>query len=217
MKPAPIFFWHAAPLHYIPHILASGCLYSQDELRSRKLPIRPRPTAEKRDRKLRLSRFVHLSFAARTPLLVNKLAKGYPHALLAFDAALLTTPNAALIKYNAKAWRHREDFIPAYDSDAKTAIIEEWRQGQYPSAELLIEAALPLGPHGTALYLASGEEARWLCGLMESLKLTVPLPVMVSPGVFPTGEALDLSAHARYAEACRAAGILLPPPDLPFD
>ena len=68
-----------------------------------------------------------------------------------------------------------------------------------------------------ALHLASDEEAAWLCGLMEALGLTVPLPVTVSAGVFPPCEALDLLAHEHYAEECRAAGRLLPPPDLPFD
>ncbi|MES2464932.1 MAG: hypothetical protein V4671_30570 [Armatimonadota bacterium] len=102
MKAAPTLFWHTAPLHYIPHLLLSECLYSQDELKVQKLPIRPRSTAERRDRKLRLSRFVHLSFASKTPLLAHKLAKSYPHALLAFDAALVDSTNVALVKYNAK-------------------------------------------------------------------------------------------------------------------
>jgi hypothetical protein len=217
MKSAPALFWHTAPLHYIPHLLATGCLYSQDELRRRGLPIRPRPTAERRDRKLRLSRFVHLSFAPQTPLLADKRAKGYPHGLLAFDASLAALPEAAFVPYNAKSWRHRDDFVPVCESGAKAALIEAWCGGRYPSAELLIETSLPFSPYGVSLHLASREEASWLCGLMEDLAMKVPLPVQVSPEIFPEGEMPDLAPHRSYAEECRATGRLLSPPDLPFD
>ena len=217
MKAAPTLFWHTTPVHYVPYLLATGCLYSQDELRTQNLPIRPRRTAERRDRKLKLSRFVHLSFTPRTPLLADKLTKGYPHVLLAFDAALAVSPDAALMPYNAKSWRHREDFAPVYDSEAKAALIASWRKGSYPSAELLIETALPLHPHGVSLHLASVEEAAWLSDLMAALKLTVPLPVSVSPEIFPQGQPLDLSPHRAYAEQCQEAMRLLSPPDLPFD
>ncbi len=217
MKPAPEFFWHTAPLHYIPHILASGCLYSQDELKTRKLPIRPRPTAERRDRKLRLSRFIHLSFAPQTPLLLDKRVKGYPHILLAFDAALAAAPNAAFVRYNAKAWKHRDDFVPIYGSDEKAALIEAWCGGRYPSAELLIENSLPLGSHGVSLHLASYEEYGWLRALMDALMLTTSLSVGVSPELFPQGQPPDLDLFEKYAAECRAAGEVLPPPNLPFD
>jgi hypothetical protein len=217
MKSAPELYWHTAPLHYIPHILVSDCLYSQDELKRRKLPIRPRPTAERRDRKLRLSRFIHLSFSPQTPLLTDKRAKGYPHVLLAFDAALAASPDAAFVPYNSKSWRHREDFVPIYDIEAKAALIDAWRRGRYPSAELLIDRSLPLGPHSSGLHLASDEESAWLSDLLEDLNLTTSLPVRVSPELFPQGQPADITSHRAYAEECRAAGRLLPPPDLPFD
>ena len=217
MKAAPTLFWHTTPLHYVPYLLVTGCLYSQDELRAQNLPLSPRRTAERRDRKLKLSRFIHLSFTPQTPLLADKRTKGYPHVLLAFDAALAALPDAALMPYNAKSWRHREDFAPIYDSAAKAALIEAWRTGRYPSAELLIETTLPLSPHGVSLHLASEEEAAWLRGLMETLNLPVPISVSVSPEIFPQSQALDLSPHQAYAEQCREAGQLLPPPDLPFD
>lgn len=217
MRTPPALYWHTTPLHYIPHVLATGCLYSQEELRVLKLPIRPRPTAARRDRKLRLSRFVHLSFAPKTPLLADKLARGYPHVLLAFDAALAVSPDSAFVPYNAKSWRHRDDYIPLCDSEAKVALIEAWCKGRYPSAELLIEGRLPLSPHGVCLHLASSEETVWLQDMMAALGLTMPLPVSISPELFPQGEAPGLLPHRTYAEECRAAGRLLPPPDLPFD
>ncbi|MES2461105.1 MAG: recombinase family protein [Armatimonadota bacterium] len=116
-----------------------------------------------------------------------------------------------------KSWRHRDDFVPIFEGEAKVALIEEWRAGRYPSAELLVETVLPLRPHGTALHLASGEEAAWLCGLMDALALPILLPLEVSSEIFPAREAIDLSPHEAYANECRAAGRLLPPPDLPFD
>ncbi|MBC8101803.1 MAG: hypothetical protein H7Z41_04365 [Cytophagales bacterium] len=217
MKPVPTHFWHTLPLHYVPHLLASGILFSQDALQARGLPIRPRATAAQRDRRLGVSRFVHLSFTAKTPLLADKRIKGYPHALITFDAALSASETAAYLPYNTKSWRHRDDFVPIYDREAKAALIQQWRGGRYPSAELLIETMLPLIPHGAALHLASEEEAAWLCGLIAFLGIKPPLPICVSPEQFPPGLSLNLDAHNSYAEACRASGSLLPPPNVTFD
>ena len=61
LRPAPDRFYHTTPLHYAPYLLATGTIYSQAELKRLGLPIRPRPTAARRDRKLKLDRYVHLS------------------------------------------------------------------------------------------------------------------------------------------------------------
>lgn len=95
--------FHATPLHYAPFLLASGILYSQAALRANALPISPRRTAAKRDRKLKLDGYVHLSLQSQTPLLADKLARGYPHVLLVFGFdALFTSPVSALLRFNAK-------------------------------------------------------------------------------------------------------------------
>lgn len=217
-RPLPDAYWHALPLHYAPLLLVSGALYAQEELAARAMPVRPRPTAAQRDRKLRLSRFVHLAFAPITPLLIDKRARGYSHALIAFDAALSETDAVAFCAYNAKAWRHRDDFAPIMGAEEKIMFLEAWQRGRYPSAELLVEAVLPLTPHGVALHLASEPEAEWLREMLNALALPCPLPLCLAPERFPPGPAPDLAPHREYLAACRAAGRLLPPPgDIPFD
>ena len=96
----PPRFWHTTPLHYVPHLLQSGGLLSKARLAATGLPIRPRPTALRRDRKLGLADFVHLSLAPRTPLLADKRARGYPHVLLEFEAAVADLPGAAYLPFN---------------------------------------------------------------------------------------------------------------------
>jgi hypothetical protein len=198
-------------------VLQSGCLYAQSEIVALGLPILPRVSATRRDRKLGLDRYVHLSFTPQTPLLADKRARGYLHGLLAFDAAVADSADAALLAYNPKSWRHRDDFAPIRDVDGKQALLTAWQQGRYPSAELLIPRQLPLRPHCIALYVSTIDEDRWLCGLIEAVGMRSPVEILVSPERFPPGPPPDLSKHVGYTEACQSAGRLLPPPNLPFD
>lgn len=213
----PETFWHVTPLHYAPYLLSTGALYAQERLAALNLPILPRPTAAARDRKLRLTGYIHLSFSQRTPLLAHKRMLGYPHLLLAFDAGIADLPGAALLKFNAKAWRHREDFLPLTSPEEKNDFWEAWQQGRYPSAELLIPDSLPLLPHLTTLHAASEKEATWLKSLAEVLGLPLPAPLVASPHLFPAGSMPDLSPLESYGVACIGASRVLSPPDLPFD
>jgi len=181
------------------------------------MPVRPRPTATRRDRKLRLSGFIHLSFTAQTPLLSDKRTRGFPHAMIAFDAALAEEPNAAYLPYNAKSWRHRDDFAPIREAMGKAEFLAKWQRGRYPSAELLIETALPLAPHARGVHLASAAEEVWLRALMSTCDLVSPVPITVSPELFPAGPEPDLAPYTAYSADCAVARGLLAPPDLPFD
>lgn len=216
----PPALWHAVPLHYAPHLFATGALFSKDRLKAAGLPIQPRPSAWRRDTRLGLSGYVHLSLSPRTPLLADKRRKGYPHVLLAFEAAgVLALPGTALLAYNTKAWRHRDDFAPVTNADEKAALLETWRRGRHPSLEVLVPGALPLAGNAAALHTASAVEADWLRAFRDeaAFGLAAEPPISVSPGLFPPGPEPDLSAHADYLRACRAAGVLLAPFDLPFD
>lgn len=211
-------FWHATPLHYAPHVLLLGRLLSQARLEALRLPIRPRATARRRDRQLGLDAFVHLSFTARTPLLADKRAKGFPHVLFEFDPAVADLPGAAFLPFNAKAWRHRDDFAPIRAPGEKAAFLEAWRRGRrFPSAELLVPGEVPLAGLARALHTAGDAETGWLYALRDGLELSAGPPFRASPDRFPPGVAADLGPHERYRHACLEAGRLLPPPDLPFD
>ena len=136
--------YHAAPLHYLPHILQSGALYPQSVLAAR--GILPRRTAARRDRMLGLQDWVHLSLTADTPLLRDKLTKGYPHALLVFPrAAVLALPHVALLPYNAKAWRSRAANQPVTDAGEMAELLRRHAEtGRFPSLEVLVRYGLGL-------------------------------------------------------------------------
>lgn len=214
---APLQPWHVTPLHYAPHLLATGRLYSQDRLKGLNLPVRPRPTAVRRDRKLKLTGFIHLSLSPRTPLLAHKRSLGYPHVLLEFTPETAFLPGAAYLRFNAKAWSHRDDFVPITEAAEKAAFLEAWRSGRFRSAELLIPDELPLVPFACALHAPSEAEAEWLSGILATLRLPSPLPINCDASLFPAGPEPDLTSYCRYREECQSAGLLLPPPDLPFD
>jgi hypothetical protein len=210
-------FWHIVPLHYVPHLLAKGALYSQERLTELRLPLHPRASAFKRDRKLRLDGFVHLSLRLATPLLADKRRRGYPHVAFGFDASIADTPGAAYLRYNPKSWRHRDDFAPVVEADAKREFVAEWAKGAYPSGELLIPGALTLAPLCKVVLCASDEEAGWLNECAAALQLEAPAPLIATPSAFPAGVAPDLEPHRAYLAACRSADRILDPPDLPFD
>lgn len=213
----PQCFWHVTPLHYAPHLLATGRLYSQDRLRALNLPVRPRPTAMRRDRKLKLTGYIHLSLSPGTPLLAHKRGLGYPHALLEFTPEIALLPGAGFLRFNAKAWSHRDDFLPITEPAEKETFLAAWRTGRFPSAELLIPDELPLVPFACALYVSSEAEADWLCGLLADLRQPPIPPIDCRPSLFPPGPEPDLTPLSGYRQECCSAGRLLPPPDLPFD
>jgi hypothetical protein len=181
------------------------------------LPIRPRPKATHRDRKLRLDRYIHLSLEPHTPLLADKLVRGYPHVLVEFVGDVANLPGAAFLRYNARAWRHREDFAPITAPDEKAEFLQAWCAGRFPSAELLIPDELPLQPFALTIHVATDQEEGWIQRLQVGLPLPPAPPLQRSPDLFPRQPTFDMAGCAEYAVGCLAAGKVLSPPDLPFD
>ena len=209
-------YWHTTPLHYVPYLLASRCLFAQAEIKARGLPIAARRTAERRDRKLGLDGFVHLSLSSETPLLRDKLRKGFPHVLLAFEEAVAELPGAGLCRFNAKAWAHRELFTPVTEAGERAELMAAWRSGRYPSLELLIPKELPLIPHARALHVATETDAAYLRGF-QAIPGLLTISLQISPERFPVACEYDTTPFALYAAECLTAGTVLPPPDFPFD
>jgi len=211
--------YHATPLHYLPHVLQSGALYAQSVLAGR--GIAPRPTAVRRDRMLGLADWVHLSLNSDTPLLRDKLKLGYPHALLVFEReAVLALPQVALLPYNTKAWRSRAACRPVADPTEKAALLRRHMDtGRFPSLEVLVQYGLDLASLVQIAFVME-EERIWVADLLHALSLASPAPLITAPRLFPeirdyratTGEAVT-----AYFAACRASGVLLPPPAIPFD
>ena len=211
--------YHATPLHYLPHILQSRALYAKSILAAR--GISPRPTAVRRDRMLGLADWVHLSLRPDTPLLRDKLRRGYPHALLAFDCeAVLALPGVALLPCNTKAWRTRAACQPVTDASERADLLRRHADtGRFPSLEVLVHYGLDL-VHLLQVAFVSDEERRWVSELLIAVSLDAPALLITSSELFPPAadyRATTGGALTAYFFACREAGALLPPPAIPFD
>ena len=211
--------YHAAPLHYLPSILRDGALFAQSVLQHR--GIAPRATAARRDRMLGLADYVHLSPRSRTPLLADKLRRGYPHALLVFDAtAVQALPETALLPFNAKAWRGRAAFAPVSDPAERAALLRRHVEtGRCPSLEILVKYGLDL-THVREVAFLTDAERTLAAGVVAALSLPTPAPLATDSALFPRCDRyapVTVEAIADYFGRCAAARALLPPPLLPFD
>jgi hypothetical protein len=72
---------------------------------------------------------------------------------------------------------------------------------------------------GNAHALHAASEATWLRAFRAeaAFGLAAELPIVVAPNLFPPVPEPDLAPYRAYQDACRAAGALLAPPELPFD
>ena len=209
MRSGPTYLYHAIPLHYLPALARSGRLFS-----AARLPggVRPRPTAIARKRKLGLEDVVHLSLVPKTPLLTDKHAKGYPHALIRFPSALLDRPDVSLLKWNTKRWAHRGEFVPVSGIEEKRAFLEDWRGGAYPSAEALVSGSLDLSL-ADALLLPDTRFLGWLDGFQAALP-----PMSVAPETFqPLAPCAYEDELESYFLLCAHLKPVPAPPDFPFD
>jgi len=210
--------YHAAPLHLVPSILACGGLVPVETLKT--VGMDGRKSVRRRDRKLGLQAYVHLAPKSCTPILADKLRKGYPHALFTFVApAVLSLPGAAVIPYNPKSWRHREDFRPITSQEDRERIFAEHTAGRYPSLEVLVPGIVPLE---MAQNLSFANDAERLAVTAMLAAMGIPLhPVTVTqPELFPIENAYmatTMPSILEYFDACGASGSLLLPPDIPFD
>jgi hypothetical protein len=205
----PDHLYHAIPLFYLPALAESGRLFS-----AARLPdgVRPRPTALLRKRKLGLEDYVHLSLKPKTPLLKDKHAKGYPHALIRFPITLLSRPDISLLKWNTKRWAHRAEFAPISNADDKKAFLTDWRGGAYPSAEVLVPESLELF-EADALLLPDTRFAP----LLDVFSSQLP-PLSVAPEIFPPLAPCPYEAELKsYFLLCAHLRSSPAPPELAFD
>jgi len=230
--------YHAIPLHYLPSLFAAGALYAQSVLTGRQLSvrspensglggppsipagIRPRSSATRRDRMLGLDHFVHLSPTAKSPLLADKLSRGYPHALLVFEAAgVLEMPEVALLPYNTKAWRTRACFEPVSDPAERSALLRRYTEAcRLPSLEILVKYGLPL-THLTAIAFIDDREREACEQAVRGSSLYTDLCI-ATPGLFPKAAGYSPAGWdtiAAYFDRCQLATGEIGPPAIPFD
>lgn len=216
IKPSP-YLYHATPLHYLPHILQSGALYAKSITAGQ--GITPRRSAVRRDKMLGLTDWVHLSTRPDTPLLKDKLARGYPHVLLEFDRdAVLALPEVALLPYNTKAWHTRSAYVPVTEAAEKAEMLHQHNEThRFPSLEVLVHYGLDFA-HLATIAFAADNECQWACDLLAALRLPVSVPLAPDPAlaaVYTPGEMRFLTRD--YFAACMVAHCVLPPPNIAFD
>ncbi|MBC8140869.1 MAG: hypothetical protein H7Y38_05450 [Armatimonadetes bacterium] len=217
MNPEAQYLWHTTPLFYLPHLLQTGAIYSAREIAARGLPVRPRPSAIRRKTRLGLADFVHLSPQAVTPLLRDKLEKGYAHVLIAFRRAdVLRLPGACLLRYNTKRWAHRDDFLPVTDAEEMATVWAEHDAGRFPSLEILVPGSLSLSL-ADAVHVRADDEGRLLQALVSALALPVPTVCLSLELFSPCDAPANLEAVREYFAGCESAARVLDPPALPFD
>jgi hypothetical protein len=170
---------------------------------------------------LALQDYVHLSFKLQTPLLCDKLNKGYPHAVLAFDAgALARLPGHALLPHNTKAWSSRQAYRPATDPIEKARLLKRhllFRELQ--SLEFLVKYAIGLDSGLASLRFVSPHEEEWVKSLCDSAKLRLPPVVHVDESLAPPGyRPVSHRLIEEYFGVCRRTrSVPTPPADIPFD
>ena len=213
-----VALYHATPIHYLPTVLAEGALLAKSVLAAR--GISPRATALRRDRMLDLADFVHFSFDIATPLLRDKLGKGFPHALLVFEgASLAALPHHALLPYNTKAWRTRAAYRPIEEPVEKMAALRRHVcRRELPSLEFVVKYAVALDMAVETVFVTV-EEMEWVAALCKAIRLPMPRAGRLDPSLAPAGyRPVTSGAILAYFSACRDAGRLLAPPqDIDFD
>jgi hypothetical protein len=211
--------YHVTPLHYLPPILQGGALYAQSVLASR--GIAPRATARRRDKTLGLSDYIHLSLRSHTPLLADKMRKGYPHVLLAFDRSwTMALPQVALLPYSTKAWQTRAAYVPVTEPCAQERLLRRHEEnGRYRNLEVLVKYGMGLDGLRQIVF-PDDLDRQLVVTLLDGLQIAAAAPLITDASQFPHGVAYrptTRDAVAAHFEACLRAQALLPPPELPFD
>jgi hypothetical protein len=165
--------------------------------------------------------YVHLSLHSMTPLLADKLKKGYAHALIEFDRqAVLALPETAILPYNTKAWNSKSAFVPITDEAGKRRLLDERAAGgRNPSLEVLVKYGLSLEHAERVIYSSTAEcDAVRRALISGACRACLRHEVEISAFPMPnTYEPVRLPEIESYFARCRSAGTILPPPTLPFD
>jgi hypothetical protein len=206
--------YHATPLHYLPSIFCAGALLSQTIVGYN----RGRRSARRRDRILAVDRYVHFSLKPITPLLMDKLEKGYPHAILKIRTTDSTFSSFSLLPCNTKSWRSKWQCQQVSDPVDMAALLRKHDEtGRFRSLEVLIQEQLPLRFLESILVptFTEVELVRRLCRNYPAFSgTTVDL---MSSCCEQSYSYPNLSQIAEYYQACEQQRQCPDPPILPFD
>jgi len=198
----------------LPRILDDGALYPKSVLHER--GIAPRSTAQARDRSLGLENYVHLAMKMHTPLLQDKLTKGFAHAVLVMDGnGVFSVPGVGLLAQNTKAWRERAAYDPLTEPGEMAAILKQWHYGRRRGLEVLVPYGLSL-QHLVEIAFFDQEHKNIVSRYISTVHSSENWKLTVEPGA-AADEAFLSTELVKYMEDCLSAGSALPPPHITFD
>lgn len=178
--------------------------------------IAPRSTAQARDRSLGLANYVHLAMKMHTPLLQDKLKKGFAHAVLVMDGAgVFSVPGVGLLTQNTKAWRERAAYNPLTEPGEISALLKQWQYGRRRGLEVLVPYGLSL-QHVVEIAFFQAEHRDILSRYISTAHSGKSWKLTLESG--PTDDAAPLNAElVQYLEDCLSLGSAPQPPHIPFD
>jgi len=198
----------------LPRILDDGALYPKSVLDER--GIAPRSSAQVRDRALGLANYVHLAMKMHTPLLRDKLRKGFAHAVLVMDGSgVFSVPGVGLLTQNTKAWRERAAYDPLTEPSEIAALLKQWQYGRRRGLEVLVPYGLSL-QHIVEIAFFHQEHLDVLSRYIRQAHADKSWELTLAPG--STVAAASMSVElVQYLEDCLSLGSAPQPPHIPFD
>jgi len=162
--------FHVTPLHYVPFILRSGCLFSKDTLLKKGYNFKHfRATSHRADLSRGFGQYVHLTNLSSPPILTAKLAKGIPHVLLRFDTGSFRETQYHLCRFNIAKGRYLR-------KDGKPGLSESQRNGSYLKSMQIPIASTVVMKKGLLSNLETGRMLEILqnhsVDLADSMQLT---------------------------------------------
>src|ERR1051326_4364375 len=93
--------YHYTPLHYLPFIAMKRALLSKPSLRLLGFAdTHFRSTSRRADEERGFGEYIHFALESRPPILLAKLAAGFPHLELAVPADVVEAQGFHLCRYN---------------------------------------------------------------------------------------------------------------------
>lgn len=166
---------------------------------------------------LGLGEYVHFSLRSDTPLLIDKLKKGYAHAVIVLDAdPIIEQYGTTVLRFNTKSWRTRAALRCEQDrASIKRIITLSQDKRRWPSAEVLARYGVSLGSNARVLCMSEAERLA-VREVLDSVSpdYRIECETIVSA---PEYEPTTFKLIQNYFAQCSVAGTVVPPPMIPFD
>ena len=204
--------FHIAPLHYLTFIARSKSLKSKETLRHEGFKeTHFRSKSKHLDAKRGFGDYVHLSTVDHPPILVAKLAGGFPHISLSIPATSLDGIEFDLCRYNvamsrqlrrdgkpgfaegpANGWYYDHYQIPIARTEIEQRQLIQSRNGEM--LEVLVKPPVVL-PGNTQVSVFSGSDREVVLNVLQRLNLPWNVVLSNAPNYTPRPEYFGACEH----------------------